>query len=297
MTPKVLGPATCLACACVCISTARAQGERKAPVSDVEDARLSTVRVGEGRLHPVLGVDVRNGDFVRGVYDDDAAGLRRVPLHVQVGLAVELTRDAGGMPTSWLLARSSNGFHRPSDAERSGPRAWYESNNAIGAAARLGDGVDAAATYTVKTSPNDVSKTTHEMSVAVSMDRESGFGSLKPGFVATWRPKGGSGFYTQASLEPEWRVDVTGAESRLSLPVVVGVGWKGFYEPGSRQRVFGSAGLALETPLPLGDGRRWAIRLETVALVRDAQLRALGGPRADHATVVPYATLSLSYVE
>lgn len=279
------------------VPTGRAQSGRRAPVSDTEDARLSTVRVGDGRLHPLLDLDLRNGDFVRGVYDDDAAGLRRVPAHVQLGLVYELARDADAAPTAWLMLRSSNGLHPPSSAERASPRIWYESNNSLGVAARFGGSAFGALTDTVKTSPNDASATTHEMSAALSLDGESGVGAVRPGVVATWRPKGGSGFYTQASIEPEWRIGGAGPSApRLSLPVVVGVGWRGFYEPGSGHRVHGSAGLAWQAPLAIGSGR-WSVRLEALALVRDAPLRALGGPRADHAAVVPYGTLSLSYAD
>lgn len=143
---------------------------------------------------PVIGLDVRNGDFVRGSYDDDAASLDRLPIHAQIGLVYELVRDPKGDATTWLMVRSSNGFHAPLSDETTSPRAWYESNNLVGLAARLAPGLTGAATYAIKTSPNGVSDTTHEVSAAFSLDRSGGLGSLKPGFAATWRPKGGGGF-------------------------------------------------------------------------------------------------------
>lgn len=171
-----------------------AQEKREAPISDTEDASLGFVTVGSGRLHPVIGLDVRNGDFVRGSYDDDAASLDRLPIHAQIGLVYELVRDPKGDATTWLMVRSSNGFHAPLSDETTSPRAWYESNNLVGLAARLAPGLTGAATYAIKTSPNGVSDTTHEVSAAFSLDRSGGLGSLKPGFAATWRPKGGGGF-------------------------------------------------------------------------------------------------------
>lgn len=80
----------------------------------------------------------------------------------------------------------------------------------------------------------------------------------------------------------------------LSIPAVLGVGWNSFYESGSGNRVYGSAGLAVEAPLSLGGGH-WSARAEGLAVIRDNSLRALGGNRADHGPVEPYFTLSLSY--
>lgn len=101
------------------------------PTIDTEDASLGSASVGDARVHPMIAIDVRNGDFVRGSYDDDAADLDRVPVHLQLGLGFELSRGAQGQPDAWLFLRSSNGFHAPV-AEENSPRAWYESNNVAG---------------------------------------------------------------------------------------------------------------------------------------------------------------------
>lgn len=286
---KYLILATCLISAPVF-----AQEKREAPISDTEDASLGSLAVGDGRLHPVIGLDVRNGDFVRGSYDDDAADLDRVPLHAQIGLVYELHRDSTGDAFSWLMLRSSNGFHAPVSDEPTSPRAWYESNNLVGLAARLAPGLTGAATYTLKASPNGVSDTTHEVSAVFSLDRDAGLGLLKPGFAATWRPKGGGGFYTQATIEPGWDLNAAENALHLSIPAALGVGWDSFYETGSGNRIYGSAGLAVEAPLAIGEGH-WSARAEALAVVRDNRLRALGGDRADHGTVEPYVTLSVSY--
>jgi hypothetical protein len=279
---------------CLISAPVLAQDKREAPISDTEDASLNSVTVGAGRLHSVIGLDVRNGDFVRGSYDDDAVSLDRVPVHAQLGLVYELARDASGDATTWLMLRSSNGIHAPARDETTSPRAWYESNNLVGLAARLAPGLIGAATYTVKASPNGVSDTTHEVSAAFDLNRASGPGSLKPGFATTWRPRGGGGLYTQATLEPGWDLGDAQHAPRLSIPAVLGVGWNDFYDSGSGTRVYGSVGLAVEAPLALGGGH-WSMRAEGLAVVRDNRLRALGGSRADHGRVEPYVTLSLSY--
>lgn len=274
-----------------CASSPAWAQRREAPIADTEDASLASVPVGGGRLHVAATLDVRNADFVRGSFDDDPASLDQVPVHVQAGLIHELARDADGEAAAWLMARTSNGFHAPSGEERQAPRSWYESNNLVGAAMRLAPGLIGGVTYAIKASPNGIAGTTHEVSGTVSLGGENGLGSLNPGLVATWRPKGGSGLYTQATMEPGWSLGGGEDAARLSVPAAVGIGWGGFYEPGSGTRAFGSLGAALTVPV----GRRLSARAEALALVRDDRLRRLGGPRADTATVVPYATLALSY--
>jgi hypothetical protein len=275
-------------------SPALAQESREAPISDTEDAGLNSVDVDRGRLHPVLGLDLRNGDFVRGSYDDDGANLDTIAVHVQVGLVFELARKPDGNSTAWLMLRSSNGFHAPSIDGRTIPRAWYESNNLFGLAAGLAPGMTGALTYTLKASPNGVSATSHELSAALALTRRRGLGALKPGLVVSWRPKGTSGLYTQVTMEPGWTLGQADNAPELSIPVVFGAGWKGFYGFGTGNRVYGSAGLALQTPLKIGGGH-WSARIEALALVRDNRLRVLGGPRAEHGVVQPYVTVALSY--
>lgn len=266
--------------------------EREAPIADTEDASLGSIRVGGGRLHVAATLDVRNGDFVRGSFDDDPASLEQVPVHVQAGLVQELARDADGQGSAWLMVRSSNGFHAPTGRERTSPRGWYESNNLIGVAARLGPDLTGGIVYAIKASPNGVAGTTHELSGTMSLSGDTGLAGFNPGLVATWRPQGGGGLYTQATLEPGWDLGRPGRGPRLSLPMAIGVGWNGFYEPGTGTRLFGSAGVALTMPMVTP---ALLARAEAMALVRDDLLRQLGGPRSDTAMVVPYVTLAISY--
>jgi hypothetical protein len=107
------------------------------PTIDTEDASLGSSSARTGSIHPAFGVDIRNGDFARGNYDDDAAGLDRLPVHVQVGVAADLHRNAAGQADTWVVVRSSNGIHSASSGERMSPRGWYESNNLVGLVAAI----------------------------------------------------------------------------------------------------------------------------------------------------------------
>ena len=199
-----------------------------------------------------------------------------------------------GKPTLWLELRSSNGFHASAADERTSPRAWYESNNLVGVVAQLAEGLNGALTYTIKASPNGVSDTTHELSISGSFKKDGGLGVLRPGFAATWRPKGGGGVYRQATIEPGWSLGAGDSAPRLSFPAALGVGWDSFYDPGSGSRLFGSVGAALEHPFTIGSAHLSA-RAEALALIRDNRLRRLGEPTADHQSVRPYVTLSVTY--
>ena len=265
--------------------------------SDTEDASRGEVSVGDGPWHPIGRVNVRNGDYARGGYDDDSSSFRRVPIHVELGLVYALkdnaAAEAGYM---WLEVHSSNGFHAPSAHEIQNPRSWYESNNLVGFVYAPVKGLRAALSYTVKASPNGVAATSQEASVALSYRSDRGLGWLHPNVVATNRPKGGHGLYTHMSIEPEWKLgDADGAPS-ISLPLSVGTGWGGFYKGGSHTVGYRSVGLAATRPFTVGT-TRLSLHSEIAALIRDRTLARLDGRDDNRATVLPVGqmTLSLAY--
>lgn len=255
------------------------------PTIDTEDATLGNAEVGRGGFRPILTLDVRNGDYARGAYDDDASDLSRVPIHISLAFAGVVARDAAGEGSLFVIGQATNGFHAPTPDERVRPRSWYESNSILALAWRPRDGVTTAVAYAIKTSPNGVSATTHEVSVAAHYARDDAIGWWKPRATVTARTKGDRGVFTTMGVAPSWEI----AAGELSLPVAIGVGWGGFYARGSGDRSYGSAGAAFE--MPVGDGL--AVRAEVLALVRDGCLRRLDAPRGTTAAVVPLATIAL----
>lgn len=277
--------------AAVPVATASAQS---VPTIDTEDATLGSADIASsGRVHPQAALDLRNGDYARGAYDDDRADLGRLPVHAQIGVAVDLFRDAAGTATSWLVLRSSNGFHAPRASDSSAPRSWYESNNLAALVFTPAKGLRSAAVYTIKASPNGSSETTHEASLSFAYDGKDAIGTLSPTFVATIRPRGDHGVFTQIGIEPGIALSSADDAPVLSLPIAGGIGWRGFYGTGSGDRGYASGGAAIEQPFTLGT-TRWSARAEAVALVRDDRLARASGPEGDTATVVPLVTLSVS---
>jgi hypothetical protein len=271
-----------------------AAAQTTVPFADTEDATLSEIDVGDGDWHPISSVDARNGDYARGAYDDDNAGLGRIPVHVAIGGVVVLHRDATRAGTLFLMAQSSNGFHAPRRDERARPRAWYESNNLIGLAWRPADGVNAAITYAIKTSPNGVAATTHEASLTFLYTADDAPGRLKPRVAVTRRTQGQGGVYTIVGIAPSIALSDREDAATLSLPVTAGMGWRGFYAADSGDRFYGSGGVSLAQPLRIG-GARATLQAEVLALIRDDGLRRLDAPGGTTAAVVPHATVSLAF--
>ncbi len=262
------------------------------PFLDTEDATLSEIDVGEGDIHPTVSFDVRNGDYARGAYDDDDAGLGRVPVHVAIGGAAVLKRRADGQGILFLVGQSSNGFHAPRADETTRPRRWYESNTIIGLAWRPIDGLSAAAAYAVKASPNGVASTSHEASLSVLYTGKDMVGSLAPRLAVTRRTKGEGGFYTIIGIAPAFPMTRREDGPTATVPVSLGGGWRSFYATGSGDRVYGSAGVAIAQPLKIGRAKA-SLQGEILALARDSRLRRLDAPAGTTAAVVPLATVSI----
>lgn len=263
------------------------------PFADTEDATLSEIDVGDGTFHPVLSIDVRNGDYARGAYDDDDAGFDQIPVHVSVGGAVVLARRRSGDGSLFAIGQSSNGFHGPRRDERTSPRAWYESNTLVGLAWRPAAGINAAATYTIKASPNGVAATTHEASLTFLYAAEDRVGRLKPRLAVTKRTQGDGGFYTIAGIAPSFDLSSRENGPSLGLPVTVGIGWNGFYGPDSGIRKYAGGGFSLAHPVVIGAAKA-TLQAEILGLLRDDRLRRLDAPAGTSAALVPQGTVSLT---
>lgn len=153
--------------------------------------------------------------------------------------------------------------------------------------------MNAAATYTIKTSPNGVAATTHEASLTFLYTADEGIGRLKPRLAVTRRTRGDGGFYTILGIAPEIALSDADDATTIGLPVTAGVGWHGFYAAGSGDRAYGSGGITLARPVRLGRARA-TVQAEILALLRDDRLRRLDAPDGTTAALVPYATVSFA---
>lgn len=264
------------------------------PFADTEDATLSAIDVRDGARdwHPVVSLDLRNGDYARGAIDDDDYMLDRVPVHIALGGAVTVRRRADGRGDLFVIAQSSNGFHAPRADERASPRAWYESNNLVGVAWRPREELTVATTYAIKASPNGIAETTHEASLSALYTARKGWGRLKPRLSVTRRTQGDGGVYTIAGIAPSFDLSERDDGPTVSIPVMAGVGWHGFYGPGTGDRAYASGGVTLAQPVEIGDSEA-TLQTDLLALVRDDGLRRLDAPDGPTATVIPHAMLSL----
>lgn len=286
MTSRTVAGAVLAMLAANLSAAAQAQAQAQdVPVIDTEDATLGSAEVGPGGLHGLATIDLRNGDYARGAYDDDDASLARLPVHVALGFAAVLRRGADGAGTLFVVGQSSNGFHAPAADERRDPRSWYESNTIVALAWRPVDGLTTAAAYAVKVSPNGVSATTQEASLSGRYAADDGVGRWRPQIVMTRRTRGDSGTYTLIGVAPEIPI----GSATLAFPLSAGIGWGGFYAPGSGDRLHASLGMSFETPL----SKQMRLRVQGVALARDARLASLDAPRGSDAPVIPLVTIAI----
>ena len=255
------------------------------------DGHLGKVAIDkDGRLHASVGLNLRNGDFSRGAYDDDAANLDRLPVHAALTLGWELSRNASGAPDLWIEASTSNGFHAPIALERTSPRIWYESNEHAALIYKPNEAVTTALAYVVKTSPNGVSPTTNELTAAVGYGADEGVGRLHPSTALTVHTRNGHGAYALFGIEPKFDLGSGEAPPTIGVPARFGVGFDDFYGSGTGTASYESVGIAYAQPVSIGAGHL-NLRAQVLALIRDKTVRARGGADAEHATIVPLATL------
>lgn len=257
------------------------------------DGQLGKAATGNGDLHADFDLSLANGDFSRGSYDDDAASLDRLPVHGALTIGWTAHKSAAGDPDLWLEASTSNGLHSAQSIERTSPRAWYESNNLAAVFYKPNKATTTALAYVIKTSPNGISPTTHELTASLGYKTDGGIGRLQPSTAVSLHTKGGNGLYTLFGIAPSFDLGPGDSPPTIDIPVRLGVGWDDFYGPGSGTAMFASAGLAFNRPFAVGTSH-WKFHAEALALLRDRTVRNLGEADAEHSAVVPLATMGVS---
>ena len=106
------------------------------------------------------------------------------------------------------------------------------------------------------------------------------------------RPKGGHGLFTQVGIEPQRPLGAGKDTPTLSMPVMFGVGWGGFYGAGTGTVTYGSVGAAYTRPFVVG-AAHWRLRVDGAAVLRDDTLRRIGSADAETHALVPLVTVSL----
>jgi hypothetical protein len=255
-----------------------------------------------GRIHVIGRLRLDTADYFRGAFDDVPERLDEVVFGPDLSLTFELLpREIGVLRDLTLTVGSQNGLADQVQSTQSENEWWYESNNFAGLAARLDEDWLLGLTYTIYTSPNDVSPTFQEVALA---GRYTGrlFGlALGPQLkvvVPVDREDAAfkTGFYTELSLAPS--LSPFGSVMTLSFPLTVGVGLDDYYGPGSGASAFGAAGVTASFPLrfmPPGYGS-WTFSVGGEAVLRDDDIRRLSRFDGDDSVIfIGHAAITVTY--
>lgn len=115
------------------------------------------------RIHVSGGLRIDTADYFRGAFDDVPERLDKVVFGPDLSVTFELWRQQRGfLRDVSLTLGTQNGLADQVQQTDSLNEWWYESNNFVGLTARLPADWLVGLTYTVYTSPNDVSPTFQE---------------------------------------------------------------------------------------------------------------------------------------
>ena len=234
-----------------------------------------------GMVHVSGGLRLDTADYFRGAFDDVPERLDEFVIGPDLSLTFELWREgAGFLRDLSLTLGTQNGLAEQVQASDSLNNWWYESNNFVGLAARLPADWVVGLTYTIYTSPNDVSPTFQEVALATKYTGTILGIAFNPQLKVTVPLERDdaafqTGVYTELALTPSIRP--FGNAVSLSFPLVVGAGFDGYYGPDDDASVHGGAGVNVGIPLafiPRGYGR-WALNVGGHVVVRDDDIRRL----------------------
>ena len=166
--------ATCLIAAlavAALVSVPAAAPAQERTVTFAQVGSLGDVSVAEspntGMVHVSGGLRIDTADYFRGAFDDVPERLDEIVFGPDLSVTFELWREPTGFLRDLSLTLGTqNGLAEQVQRTDSLNDWWYESNNFVGLAARLPADWVVCLTYTIYTSPNDVSPTFQEVALA-----------------------------------------------------------------------------------------------------------------------------------
>jgi hypothetical protein len=234
-----------------------------------------------GRVHVSGGLRLDTADYFRGAFDDVPERLDEIVIGPDLSLTFELVREPTGFLRDLSLTLGTqNGLADQVQRTDSLNDWWYESNNFVGLAARLPADWVVGLTYTLYTSPNDVSPTFQEAALAAKYTGRLFGLSLNPQLkvvVPLDRENNAfqTGVYTELALAPA--IKPFGNAVTVSFPLAVGAGFDGYYGPDDDASVHGTGGVNVSIPLTLipSSYGRWSLGIGGHVVVRDGDIRRL----------------------
>jgi hypothetical protein len=263
-------------------------------LGDIQQAETAN----PGRIHVLANLGVASADYFRGGFDDVPSDLDEIAFGPDLSVALELWQDRP-WPVSDLsltLGTQSNLADQvqPTDA---GAEEWYESNNFAALTARFGQDWLGQLTYTIYSSPNDVSGTAYELALAGSYRGSSLIGGLAPQLKLAKPTDRGDGPYAELVVTPGLTLFEDGSYPLgLAAPVTLGVGFDDYY--GSGTGTTGFVGLGLSGSVPLAfmpeDYGSWTFSAGVDLLLRDQAIVDRGKPFDDAGNFVPIGSFRLA---
>ena len=175
---------------------------------------------------------------------------------------------------------------------------WYESNNFAALTARLGRDWLGQITYSMYSSPNDVSATGYELALAGAYRGENLLGWLKPQLKIA-KPTDRGGVYTELVATPGLTLREDAAYPiTVGVPLTLGIGFDDYHGPGAGTTGFVGAGLSGSVPLAFmpSEYGSWTFSAGVDLILREDDIDDAGGPFDDAGNFVPIGRMAISFV-
>jgi hypothetical protein len=294
-------PRIMLASASVFVATVATAQERDKSflyVNELGDV-LQTSTDNSGRLHVTGTVGLETAGYFRGIFDDVPEDLDSLEYGPSLRLTFELPSVGHFRDVSLTFGTGNNFWTKgviPTD--KSDIDDWFESDNFVGLAARLGPNWHGSLTYTAFTSPNGASATAEELAFAARyVGDASDFLMFDPQMKLAVPVDGSDGAFLQLTAAPDLGSFSVGKQDvSVSLPLTVGIGIDDYYGDGTDTTGYFGASLSVSAPLNLPDGYGdWTLGASLDGIYRSDELVAFDPIGEDAGNFVTLATISLSF--
>jgi hypothetical protein len=235
------------------------------------------------RFSAGIGLDWTTQYFFRGIPQATSGAIMQPAVEVGASLH-EGDGAVSGVSLGTGLWASLHSAGHPDNFD--GPKAWYEADYWASVTVGFAGMLDTSLVYTAYTSPNGTFGTVHELALGLALD-DSGcfedatggiFGGLSPALVVAFEIDGQAdggmdeGIYIEPSLTPSVTLlDADAVSLGLSVPLVLGLSGRSYYEGDAGDEAFGFFRAGLTVALGLAfippEAGAWELTVGGDALV------------------------------
>lgn len=264
---------------------------------DYDGTIYTSATPSSARIHLLGALSLDSADYFRGAFNGVEEDLDDWAFKPSLAMVVQLWGGRDEIRNLNLTVGSANGISDVED-EFGGagePDLWYKANPYAALSLEITQKWKLGMGYTAYSSPDQVLGSWQELAFTAAYIASGRVGEVSPQVKLAIPVNDGDGFYTEASIDPAFKIG--NSQLTLDIPAVVGIGWADYYDDKDTALW---AGLGVKGTYPVNtptDYGNWSLFAGLYLNWRENAIVDLGKPIDDDAgNLIAFVNVGVSFI-